>query len=235
MTWRSEEPGILGKLRGYLTQWLDQVRRAVFAPGRSRPDPTAVMAMQGAWQAYLDRFLGDLAGVAEQGWESLDAGPWVSVNSFVQAQLAITENLLVRLPDDVYNRVFAALSEGQAAGESTEQIAARIDAVLTLSGSEWWENRARVIAHTETHRAWMSGVLGAAQQFQPPSGRGWVKEWVSRDDAEVRPAHRRADGQTRAIMDTFTVGGESLLYPGDAAGLPGNVIYCRCDMIIKEA
>jgi hypothetical protein len=190
--------------------------------------------MQGEWQGYLDQLLGDLEGVSRKGWESADVGPWVSTNSFIQAQLALTQNLLVRLPDDVYNLVFAQLSEGQSAGESAEQIADRIDRVLTFTGSQWWPNRAKVITATETHRAWMSGVLGAAQFYQPANGR-WVKEWVSRSDEEVRPAHRRADGQTRTLRDTFTVGGESLMYPGDPAGRASLVIRCRCDMLIKES
>lgn len=234
MTFRDEEPGILAKVKAAIIDWLISVRAAVFSAGRQMPDPTGVNATRAMWATKVDGLVGNLEGVAEAGWSATVDGPYVSTNSFVQAQLALTRNLLVRLPDDVYNRIFAEISEGQAAGESTEQIADRIDVVLTFTGSEWWPNRAAVIAATETHRAWMSGVLAAAQYNEPASGRGWVKEWVSRDDADVRPAHRRADGQIRTLRDTFTVGGESLMYPGDASGRADLVIRCRCDMLIKE-
>lgn len=234
MTFRDEEPGILAKITRYITEWLASVRAAVFSAGRTMPDPTGVNATRGVWVSQVDRFIDDLEEVARTAWTTTMDEPYISTNSFIQAQLAITRNLLVRLPDDVYNRIFAQISEGQAAGESTEQIADRVDMVLTFTGSEWWPNRARVIASTETHRAWMSGVLAAAQYYEPAGGRGWVKEWVSKEDSDTRPAHRRADGQTRTLRDTFTVGGESLMYPGDASGYAWNVINCRCDMNIKE-
>lgn len=234
MTFRDEEPGILSKITAHIIDWLISVKAAVFSAGRDMPDPTGVNATRGMWVSKVDQFLDDLEEVARTAWVATVDEPYISTNSFVQAQLAITRNLLVRLPDDVYNRIFAEISEGQAAGESTEQIADRIDVVLTFTGSEWWPNRAGVIAATETHRAWMSGVLAAAQYNEPAGGRGWVKEWVSKEDADVRPAHRRADGQIRTLRDTFTVGGESLMYPGDASGRADLVIRCRCDMLIKE-
>ena len=41
-----------------------------------------------------------------------------------------------------------------------------------------------------------------------------------------------ADGQVRAIGDTFDVDGEQLAYPGDPSGSAGNVINCRCTIAI---
>ena len=66
-----------------------------------------------------------------------------------------------------------------------------------------------------------------------------VKEWLSRRDDAVRPAHSDADAfysGSGAIIETerFSVGGESLAYPKDPAGSPGNIINCRCQAIYRE-
>ena len=57
----------------------------------------------------------------------------------------------------------------------------------------------------------------------------YVKEWVTQGDEVVRPAHVQADSQQRPIEQPYLVGGENLMYPGDPAGSPGNIINCRCD------
>lgn len=60
-----------------------------------------------------------------------------------------------------------------------------------------------------------------------------TKEWNTVGDELVRRAHADADFQTRNNKEAFTVGGESLKYPGDTtlgASL-GNVVNCRCAAI----
>ena len=56
------------------------------------------------------------------------------------------------------------------------------------------------------------------------------------DNANVRSAHLQAGldyPPERAIPldEAFIVGGEALMYPGDPAGSPGNVINCHCIQI----
>jgi hypothetical protein len=235
MSTQEREPGILARVTQMLTTWLRQVRQAVLRAGPNLADPSAVYETTGEWGNQVDRLLDDLEDVASDGWASITGEPYVSTNAFVLAQLALTRNLLVRMPDEVYNLIFEQITIGQTDGETVEQIAARIDRVLMFTGSQFWPNRAKVIAVTETHRAWQSGALAAAQTFEPQTGPAWTKTWDATKDMATRPAHRRAHGQTRRLRDTFQVGGDDLIYPGDPAGMPGNVINCRCDMIIKEA
>lgn len=228
-----EEPGVLAAVWQAIKEWLPVLRRYVMGSGR--PDPSAVEAAGPAWTEALDRHvMPALETVVDHAWRWQSGEPFVSASSFAQAQLAITRNLLVRMPDDVYHLIFSQISEGQALGESDEAIAARIDRVLFQTGSEWWQNRAKVIARTEAHRAWQAGRLAAAQYYEPPTGPGWTKTWRADLDGHERPAHRRADGQTRRLTDTFQVGGEDLRFPGDPAGRADNVIQCRCDLDIKK-
>ena len=220
-----EEPGVLARVRQAIAAWVPVLRRFVMFSGS--PDPTGVEDAQPAWTTQLDRvIMPALETVVNHGWRWQAGQPFISSNSFAQAQLALTYNLLVRLPNDVYNAIFAEISTGTANGESMDVIADRIEATLLTSGSEWWENRAKVIARTETNRAWNAGVLAAAQYYQPPAGRGWMKVWDTDVDGHERPAHKRAEGQARSLSDTFQVGGEDLRFPGDPAGSPANVINC---------
>lgn len=232
MSAREEEPGILAKVLTAIGAWLPALRRAVMGSGL--PVPADVYAAQPEWVAQLDTvIMPALETVVDHGWVWQSGEPFISTNSFAQAQLALTHNLLVRMPDDVYNLIFSEISTGQANGEPNDVIAARIDRILFTTGSEWWQNRAKVIARTETNRAWNAGQLAAAQYYQAPS-TPWVKVWDADLDGHERPAHRRADGQVRSLSDTFQVGGQDLRFPGDPSGAPANVINCRCSMTIRK-
>lgn len=148
MSASSEEPGVLAKVLAAIRAWLPNLRRAVFGAGQ--PDPSGVELAQPAWADLVDsQIMPALETVVDHGWTWQSGEPFVSTNSFTQAQLAITRNLLVRMPDDVYNLIFSQISEGVALGESNQQISDRIDRVLFSTRSEWWENRAKVIARTE--------------------------------------------------------------------------------------
>lgn len=227
-----EEPGVLARVLAAIRAWVPVLRREVLTSGFI--DPTGVDDARPAWADQVDQqIMPALETVVDHAWRWQSGEPFVSGNSFTQAQLALTRNLLVRIPDEVYNDIFAEISTGVANGEDQATIAARIENKILTSGSEWWENRAKVIARTETNRAWNAGQLAAAQYYEPPSTR-WVKVWDTDVDSRERPAHRRAEGQVRSLSDTFQVGGEDLRFPGDPAGSPANVINCRCQMTIRK-
>lgn len=90
--------------------------------------------------------------------------------------------------------------------------------------------RAHIIARTEAHTA-----ANAGQQFEAEASEfEMVKEWISSLDDRTRTDppdqfdHKEPNGETASKDGRFNVGGELLLYPGDPAGSPGNVINCRC-------
>ncbi|MEK6459165.1 phage minor head protein [Heyndrickxia faecalis] len=88
------------------------------------------------------------------------------------------------------------------------------------------KSRAQTIARTE--------ILGAARtgQFYGDVQSGMVigKTWRSAHDSKTRHAHAAADGQTVKFDQTFIVGGEELMFPGDTShgASAKNVIQCRC-------
>jgi len=59
-----------------------------------------------------------------------------------------------------------------------------------------------------------------------------MKKWVTQLDSRVRSAHANAHGQRVTVDRPFTVGGQSLNFPGDTSlgATIGNVINCRCSV-----
>lgn len=216
-------------------RWLKRVAARVMFPWRNwgvMPDPSGVWAEQDTWTSEVDQLVIWLdRNAASHGWDRFEndrLGPYPSTDSFVQAHLAQVKNFLVRIPDEVYQGIFAEISEGTSNGESVEDIAARIEKMLTVTGSENWPNRARLISITETNGAANAGWMGAALQLQQLLGRPLSKRWIATRDRATRATHRAANGQMRPLLEPFMVGGFPLMYPGDKAGPPQEVINCRC-------
>ena len=236
MASRDEDEGRLyGVVSGALRRWLAIAREKVMQPWRQfqmQPDPTQIYGTQAAWDAELDTVLTTIGQISMSAWSRATDVPPVSRHAFVMSQLAQTQNLLVRIPDETYNLVFAEITDGVNAGESKEQIAARADNALEFTGSENWPNRARVIAQTETTRAYGAGTLAAGMEQSRLTGRLLRKRWDTEQDQRVRGSHREVDGQVLDLWMPFYVDGWPLLFPGDATGPPESVINCRCDLVI---
>jgi uncharacterized protein with gpF-like domain len=196
------------------------------------PDPDAIFATQPVWDEEVETILTHIGRISMDAWSQAVDVPPVSRHSFVMAQLAMTQNFLVRIPDEVYNLVFAEIVDGTNAGESVPQVAQRVDRVLTYTGSERWPNRARTIAQTETTRAYGAGTLAAGLEQSRVTGRLLRKRWDSRHDTRVREGHREVDGDTLQLGMPFYVDGWPLQFPGDPMGPPETVINCRCKLMI---
>lgn len=220
-----------------LTKWLGAARDTVMAPWRRykmNPDPSRIFATQPLWDGEVETILTVLGRIALGAWSEATNVPPVSRHSFIMAQLAQTQNLLVRIPDEVYNMVFAEIADGVNGGEPVERIAERVDAVLSVSGSEHWPNRARVIAQTETTRAYGAGTLAAGMEMSRVTGRLIRKRWDTERDARVRASHRSTDGQMRQLWEPFDVGGFPMQFPGDPIAPADEVVNCRCDLRITD-
>lgn len=118
--------------------------------------------------------------------------------------------------DQLRSTLTEAISNGEGLGEIRE----RISGVY----SEAQGFRAETIARTE---------VGASQNFgrsaEMENQKVEKKVWIT-TFSNSRDAHIAADGQIVGVHDDFSVGGESLAYPGDPNGSPDNVINCQCSV-----
>lgn len=198
------------------------------------PAPTGVYQTQGVWNSEVDTILTHIGQISLAAWSEASDVPPVSRHAFIMATLAKSRNFLVGIPDEVYHLVFAEIADGVNAGESVDQIAARVDHVLDWSGSQNWPGRARNIAQTETTRAYGAGTLAAGMEQSRVTGRPLGKRWDSEHDSRVRETHRGANGQVRDLDAPFDVGGFPMMMPGDPMAPADEVCGCRCRMAIVD-
>lgn len=236
-----EEHRLSALMAQWLTRWIQRVLDAVLAGYRRfgiAPDPVAVYSVRPEWDTIVAQFIPELEPSAELGWNDVlpdsDAS-LVSSDTYVVASLAESRNLLVRIPEEVYNLIFAEITDGVNDGEGIRDIAARIERILDTTGSERWPDRAKTIAVTEVNRAANAGAYAAGLQAQRDEGVPMVKRWLDSHDRRVREEHRAADGQEQPLTQPFIVGGFPLMMPGDPSAPPHLVIWCRCSMQIREA
>lgn len=222
---------------GALRRWLNRAREVVMKPWRQfkmMPDPTAIYSTQQDWDSEVDTILTTIGQIGMNAWSQATDVPPVSRHAFVVSQLAQTQNLLVRIPDEVYNLVFAEITDGVNGGETVEQVADRVDRILTFTNSERWVNRAKTIAMTETTRAYAAGTLAAGMEQSRVSGKLLQKQWQTESDERVRVSHRAVDGQVRDLGMPFYVDGFPMMFPGDPLAPPELVVNCRCDLLIRN-
>jgi len=122
--------------------------------------------------------------------------------------------------DTTRDALRASLTEGVQKGEGLGEIRDRITGIYTDATGF----RAETIARTE---------VGASQNFgrtaEMTNQKVEKKVWIC-IFSNSRDAHMDADGQVVDVRDSFSVGGESLDYPGDPAGSPENTINCQCSV-----
>lgn len=240
---RDAEESVYRAAKGGLARFLGRARELVLAPFKrfgARPDPDAIYAAAPVWQAEVDRIVNALTPALHEGWAAAHLPRnYPPGDPYIQANLAMTRNLLVRIPDEVHALVIRQIFEGSNANETNDQLAARIDDVLDVTGSENWDGRARVIAQTEANRHYNSSLLAHALLVEREDGGIWFKEWQTLTDGRERTdplgGHRAADHQVRPLAQPYEVGGELLMFPCDPVGRPHNVINCRCGQTIKRA
>jgi hypothetical protein len=165
----------------------------------------------GASAGELAAQLGDRTGNPIPPVSSLEAGDYLD-----QAT-----NRLSGIGDDLWTNARAQLLEGFNAGESVDELAARVAGAAGVT-----EARARVIARTEVVSASNAGSIATARV----SGFDMTKTWLATLDPRTRETHRVADGQTVGIDAPFQVGGFGLDFPGDPSGPASEVINCRCTL-----
>jgi hypothetical protein len=158
-----------------------------------------------------------------------DFDPMTDADPQVIAFLADRENMMKGVADEVHAEVLATLEEGISAGETFDELSARVKAIF----NDMAKHRAETIARTETGAAYET-----ARYFAFKTAGITTKAWLSGgDDGVTRDTHMAADGQKRGIDDFFEVGQARLLHPADhvhGADHPEELINCRCVLIAAE-
>jgi Phage Mu protein F like protein len=183
----------------------------------------------GLWLAYLNRlWLSTVPIVGNTVLSQLPAAPAAPVagDPFVRAAARwLQQNGADRvgaIAGTSREQIAEQIATGLLKGESTQQIAARIQ----QHGRDIAPARAEAIAGTEVHAATnYASLVGAAESTQP-----LVKIWRTRADGRVRAAHVAAHGQRQPLDGRFNVGGYQMRYPGDPAAPPSLTVRCRCMM-----
>lgn len=200
---------------------------------KAAPNPMALASTVPVWQVEVDRILAALTPALKEGWAAAHLpGDYDPNDPYIVANLALTKNLLVRIPDEVHAKVVKEILEGTNAGETTARIAQRVDQVLDYEGTENWPSRARTIAITECTRHRNSSALAHGLLVERQDKRVLHKRWDTTMDNKERAEHRLTNGQTRALGQPFDVEGVSMMAPGDPTGPAYTVVNCRCDLAI---
>jgi SPP1 gp7 family putative phage head morphogenesis protein len=156
-------------------------------------------------------FVKELPG--DNAWELPDARTSV--------YLSERENLLADVPDEIHATIQRELDAGMQAGESKDELSARIRASFNTIN----KGRADVIAQTETGGAYSFARNEGMKDTGVP-----LKRWVASPDDSVRPTHVEASGQVVAVDQPFEVGGFKLMFPCDSTlGAPAaETVNCHC-------
>jgi len=190
-------------------------------------DRTKETAKGGVQKSVEEGFETGLTRLAVEGPDFTSDKPNVRiVIDEILNQTARTQNTFQKIAAREIQR---GLSEGdnmakivvRVANKSEEYIGFRLDRIVRTAANGGFE-------------------FGQRESFRK-SGMSEIS-WLSQRDSDVRDpvigsrwSHRGADGQIVGIDDPFIIFGtggisETLWYPSDPNGSPGNTIYCRCTL-----
>lgn len=215
-----------------LTAFLRDVARAVLGGGR--PDPAAVWSQTPAWTTAITLLVDTiLVEVMGRAYITLFGdGYQYRIRIAVTTHTLAVRTRLAAMPDDIYALLTHELAEGSNLGESTADLAARVDAALSTTSSDRWHNRATTVARTEALAAVNASRLDAATAHAQATGIALEHVWLATTDPELRlrtrPAHDEADGQRQPIGEPFLVGGFLMPFPGFPGAPPDLTANCRC-------
>ncbi|QKY79954.1 head maturation protease [Gordonia phage Clawz] len=157
-----------------------------------------------------------------------------SIRARQQSFLDAARQVLFRQPSAVDNLLRKSVEEGRRRGESTDELRARVAALVRMTTKADWMKRAEDLSRTVATGAFNGANLFAAQAREEILGIELEKVWLATIDQRTRPSHFAADGQRRRLDEPFNVGGASLDRPGDPTGPIEEIASCRCTFLEVE-
>lgn len=142
---------------------------------------------------------------------------------------AIASGVAADIANTTHDRLDSALTGAMVAGTTAALLAALNGSYDAWTGADGdGGSRSDVIGVTGANGAWGMGQNDAASVAGDAYNITVTHTWNAILDNRTRDDHAEADGQTVPLGEPFTVGGESLMYPGDAAGSAAQTANCRC-------
>ena len=157
------------------------------------------------------------------GWEKSEKQISQNVpanNKAVEFLQEYTFNNIKDMTEEISNDLKSELSRGIINGEGIPKLKKRVKKVFDVG-----ENRAEMIARTETNRAENSGKLLAMKA----SGLDMNKQWVTHEDDRTSTICMRLDGQVVGLDEDFKDSGSS--WEGQA---PPSHVNCRSTIIFID-
>ena len=161
--------------------------------------------------------------------------PWEMPPKEVAEFLAGRKQAIMGVGGTVREQLNTSLEEGYEAGETTAELAARVQDVF----KDLRDGEAMRVARTETNLA-----FNAARHSAFADASVEYKAWLSSHGPRVRPGHADAEetyiDAPIPLDDPFIVDldgeGEQMLYPGDDSlgASPGNIINCQCIQLAAQ-
>ena len=241
------EAGLFRVLWEKFKAWAQRLAPAVFGRRPSAdlaaPDPLGVFATAPWWQEQVDSSIVPRIRTVwrdsyEGAYHAADEIPWQpDAQAAFRNAAQQARNRLTRVPDSVYADVRALTMKAVTDGWSMDNLAGQVQGVLADSGAEQWRNRALTIARTEALSAYNGGKFASFQSQARSLGGSWEKIWLATHDHRTRFTHTEEGGgdlQRVGLLEPFVIGGAPLMYPGDPEGPPGEIINCRCTILLVE-
>lgn len=234
------EDGLREDVQAALTLTADEFADSVDAATELVAARFSVSRIRDMWKRRVPGIVDRLRRIAGRGAvtvvDDLDEDD-VSVSAMderLKPYLEATRELLDGVGDRLADAAVKALDEGTAAGDTVDELKARLIGVFADDGGQLGPGRAERIAMTEATRAFNAGALAAAQELTGPD-RPLVKQWITRRDSRVREPHADANGQLQLLDDPFQVGGVDMQYPGDPTAPASLTVNCRCILRVATA
>ncbi|MEV6738695.1 phage minor head protein [Streptomyces sp. NPDC051104] len=149
----------------------------------------------------------------------------------MSSYVTTTEYLMRAVGERLAEAARQELAAGVDAGDSIEQLRARLRERFAREGAQLGDAREERIARTEAGRAWNTATLEAARAVTGTDAP-IVKQWISQRDDRVRHDHKEANGQIRLLGEHFTVGGIPMDAPHDPTAPANQVVNCRCVLAV---
>ena len=145
----------------------------------------------------------------------------LSFSVFEEAILAYAERetaFLVEVMGETTGKAVAGIvQDGLAAGDLIRDLTQRLE-----DSAQFSRTRAKLVARTETTRAWNGSQRSSLSEYAKTSGKTVTKIWLSAQDDRVRDEHIELDGTQLPIDSLFDNG---LTEPGEP--------NCRCTLIFQ--